>query len=505
MYLVGAGPGDPGLVTRRGASLLEKADAVVYDRLVNPSLLELAKKAKKIYVGKESERGKKSSDPRDRINRVLVGLAREGKEVVRLKGGDPFIFGRGAEEASYLRESGIRFEIVPGITAGYAAPAYAGIPVTDRRLASVAVFVTAHEGPGKKRAVDWKKLAGVDGTLVCFMAMKSLPAVVRQLKAAKDPKTLVSVIESGTLPKQRVVDGNLEDIAQKVKEAKIGSPALAVIGSVNLFRRKLAWFGRPAASHPKKRPLAGKKVLVTRAREQASSLKEDLERHGAEVVEFPLIRILPPADGAPLDCALARIQDFDWVLFTSPNGVRSVMSRLEKSGRDSRIFGGVKIGVIGTGTEKVLREKGLGADLLANPFTSKALVEKLKEAKEISRRKFLLPRTDIAPDDLPKALEALGGKVTQVVAYRTVPEKKRRGLADLIASQKIDFVTFTSSSTVKIFFEALPKKIRPRIQSRLISIGPVTTQELKHYGHQPYREAREHTPRGLVKAMINGR
>ena len=503
VYLIGAGPGDRGLLTLRGASLLQKAGAVVYDWLVNPSILEFAPSAEKFYVGKNI--AKKSSPgyvDQKETNGLLVKLARQGKTVVRLKGGDPFIFGRGGEEASYLKEKGIRFEVVPGVSAGYAVPAYAGIPVTDRRFASLVTFVTGHEDPAKKESsVDWKKLAGIKGTLVSFMGVKNLPRVAKALiEGGKSPDTPVSVIEWGTLPKQRVAEGTLKTIAQKVAAQKIGSPAVTVIGEVNQLRKKLAWF--------EKKPLASKTILITRARTQASGLRQDLEELGARVLEFPAIRILPPGDWGPLDQALNEIGRFEWMIFTSANGVEHVFKRLFELGKDARIFAGIKIAAIGEATEQALKERGLGADLVPGQFTSEALVSALKRMGEIDGRRFLLARTDIAPDYLRKSLESLGGKVREVTAYRTVPGKnseEKRKLEEWLKHEKIDFVTFTSSSTVKNFFDAVPKQNRSGLKTRFISIGPVTSQTLRSYGHTPFREAAEHTIPGLIEVITNGK
>ncbi len=536
VYLVGAGPGDAGLLTLRGAEVLGKADAVVYDWLVNPGILEFAPVPEKIYVGKKVQKKKKRLQAsghklqetgyveQDRTNQLLLKLARQGKTVVRLKGGDPFIFGRGGEEASFLKKNGISFEIVPGISAGYAVPAYAGIPVTDRRLASLVTFVTGHEDPTKKESsVDWKKLARIGGTLVSFMGVKNLPLVIETLKrGGMKQQTKVSVIEWGTLPQQRVVEGTLQTIVRKVKAQKIQSPAITVIGEVNRFRKTLAWFSGKNQDK-KAKPLSGKTVVVTRARAQASELKKMLEEKGANVLEFPTIRILPPENWKPLDNALwslvhphpsplpkgegrVRGVSFNWILFTSVNGVESVFQRIEHRRRDVRIFSGVKIAAIGDATAELLREKGIKADLIPKVFTSEALFQALKSKNEIKGRHFLLPRTDIAPDYLRRKLEASGAKVTEVIAYRTVPvAENKKKLNHLFGQNQIDSVLFTSSSTVNNFFGAFSGKEKAQIKTRFVSIGPVTSRTLKSCGVTPYREAREHTIPGLVEALINGR
>lgn len=522
VYLVGAGPGDPGLLTVRGKALLAEADAVVYDWLVNPALLELAPRAEKIYVGKNvgSKRRTLHKDSQryvkqNQTNHLLVKLAREGKTVVRLKGGDPFIFGRGGEEASYLKKRGVGYEVVPGITAGYAAPAYAGIPVTDRRFSSLVTFVTGHEDPAKKESsIRWKELAKIGGTLVSFMGVRNLLQVVQALlDGGMDSRTKVSVIEWGTLPWQRVVEGTLKDIVRKVRNRGIQSPAVTVIGKVNDLREELAWFSGKArngfylTSGEKKdrKPLSGKTVLVTRARAQASALRKILEEKGARVLEFPTIRILQPRSWSPVDRALREMAKFDWVIFTSANGVDSFFKRLNHIGLDARIFHSAKIAVIGDATKTALQEKGVSADLVPDQFTSRSLLEKLQKTIQIRGRHFLLARTDIAPDFLHKQLEALGAKVTDVVVYRTVPVRDgKKKLNNWLEREAIDYVLFTSSSTVKNFFTALPKRKKLPEKTRFVSIGPVTSEALRSYGYGPYLEAREHTIPGLVESLTNG-
>ncbi|MBI3307512.1 MAG: uroporphyrinogen-III C-methyltransferase [Candidatus Omnitrophica bacterium] len=512
VYLVGAGPGDSGLLTLRGAMLLAKADVVVYDRLVNPEILAFAARAEKIYAGKKSsdeEDSEKGGNIRQQqINRILVRIAKKGKIVVRLKGGDPFIFGRGAEEASYLKDHHVPFEIVPGVSAGYAVPAYAGIPVTDRKLSSAVLFATAHEDPHKKMSsLDWKKFASFNGTLVAFMGIKRLASIVKSLKdGGKSLQTPVSVIEWGTLPRQRVAEGNLGGILQKVKSQRMSSPALMIIGEVNRYRKKLNWFSGVKNSAEKK-PLSGKTVLITRARTQASGLRRILENEGARVMEFPAIQIEPPKNWQDLDRAVKSIKSFDWVIFTSVHGVSYFFARLRENKKDARNLAHLKIAAIGDATAGALRENGIFADLVPKKFTSEALIAEFKQRNQISGQRFLLPRTDIAPKFLKDELEKQGGFVSEVVAYRTVPAGNRNSkLERLIKSEKIDYITFTSSSTVKNFFEALNRaKGSVAAKSRLISIGPVTTNTLLDFGLRPYREAREHTLLGLVEAMTHAK
>ncbi len=496
VILVGAGPGDAGLLTLKGAEWLSRSDAVMYDWLANSEILKLAPRAEKIFVGKK---GGTSYKKQSEINRMLVKLAQKGKLVVRLKGGDPFIFGRGGEEAEFLVRHQIPFEVVPGVTAGVGAPAYAGIPLTDRRFASEVTFLTGHEDPSKKSSLlDWRSLARSGGTLVSFMGVRTLPHMVRSLLiSGKSPKTPVAVIEWGTFPHQRVIDGTLADIVRKTQKAKIDSPALTVIGEVVGLRKRLAWF--------EKKPLQGKTVLVTRARSQASELTKRLLENGAEVFEFPTIEIKPPADPKWMDREIRRIGDYDWVVFTSINGVQSFFDRMRRLGKDARIFSGVRIAAIGEATARALAERGLRSDLVPREFTSLALFESLKNSGEIRGKKFLLARADIAPPDLRRALENQGGRVTELEAYRTKRSSgDKRELLHRIQGGKIDYVTFTSSSTVDNFFRAVPPVLRKRIRSRFISIGPMTSRTLRRHGFRPDREARIHTVDGLVEVLING-
>ncbi len=501
VFLVGAGPGDPGLLTLRGARLLAEADVVIYDWLINPALLELAPQTEKIYAGKyHGSNGFPASEiQQPQINQLLVKHAKRGKKVVRLKGGDPFVFGRGGEEVSYLKSRKIPFEIVPGVSAGNGVPAYAGIPLTDRRFASSVTFVTAHEASKKESAVNWANLAKLKGTLVAFMGMQNLSKAVESLKqGGMNIKTKVSVIEWGTFPHQRVAEGNLLTIDREVQKQKLQSPALAVFGEVNRFRKSFSWF--------EKKPLFGKKVLLTRASSQSRVLRELLEAEGAGVLECPTIQILPPADCAPLDRTLRDLTHFDWVVFTSVNGVESVFNRLRVMNLDARVFRKTKIAVIGEATCEALKIHGLQPDFIPEEFTAASLIKELGRKIEVKNLRFFLPRTNIAPELLHEELEKRGAKVTEVIAYQTVtvPDSKAK-LRELILGNKVDYVLFTSSSTVKNFFEALPKKIKIPSSIRFVSIGPVTSATLKEYGCKPYCQARKYTISGLVEALRSKR
>lgn len=505
--LVGAGPGDAGLMTVKGLDRLRSADAVVYDSLVNQALLVCNDRALKIDAGKRHK--KENSGPywtQKKINALLIRLARRGKKVVRLKGGDPFIFGRGGEEALALHGAGISFEVVPGVSAASAVPAYAGIPITDRRFASQVTLITGHEDPLKpESSIDWKALAKNPGTLVFFMGVKNLKSMCLHLiNAGYDADRPAVVIQRGTLPEQKVVEGTVRTIAARAAKEKLVSPALTVIGEVTKFRKKLEWF-EPANAHLK---LWGKTVLVTRPKSQSSGLKNLLEQHGAEVLEFPSIDILPPKNWAPLDKAVKEIKNFDWIIFTSVHGVQFFMERLKKNGKDARDLAGLKIAAIGTATGESLLSSGIHADFIPEKFTSKAMVAELKRRFLIEGGRFLLPRTDIAPQELCSDLKRSGAQVTQVVAYRTVKaadSRLKKTLRDSLWRKKIDAVTFTSASTVKNFFEGLSESIKTGMKDkkiRMISIGPVTSDTLKTYGFKPYREAKEHTVQGIVETLI---
>ncbi len=496
VYLAGAGPGDPGLLTVRAARLLQSADAVVYDGLVNPVLVDRLK-AQKWNVSKHFpvDRRKHGAN-QDQINRLLVRIALQGKTVVRLKGGDPFIFGRGGEEASFLKKHGIPFEVVPGVSAGSSVPAYAGIPVTDRRFASSVTFVTCHEDSTKKNSgIDWNALARLGGTLVFFMGWKNLDAVAsRLMREGRLASTPCGAIQWGTLPRQRVVEGTLKNIAARVAHAQLMPPALIVVGETVSLRRELDWF--------EQKPLFAKRVLITRPENQSEGIAAALRERGAEAIECPAIRIFPPVSFAEMDRAIRRMNFFDWVVFTSTNGADFFLKRLVLLKKDVRILSGVKVAAIGEATAHVLAEKGIRADLVPDEFHTEALVQALNRLGEVRSKHFLLPRADIAPLFLRKALENAGGRVTAVTAYRTVPAAGKALLLRQLAGQGgPDFVLFSSASTVRYFFTALPKRLRNKIKNKLVSIGPVTSREIHALGMKPLLEAKVHTADGLVQAL----
>jgi uroporphyrinogen III methyltransferase/synthase len=481
VYLVGAGPGDPGLLTARSLELIAGADVVLYDRLIPASALAGARAdAELVYVGKE---GGGPSMAQDEIEQTLLDHARAGRTVVRLKGGDPFVFGRGGEEAEALLEAGIPFEIVPGVTAGVAAPAYAGIPVTHRDVASAVAFVTGHEDPAKpESALDWTALARFPGTLVVYMGVRQLGAIAERLleggRAGDEP---AAVVERGTLPDQRVVTGTLSTIAADAAAEVVRAPAIALFGPVVALRARLEWFER--------RPLAGVTVAVTRARAQASALAERLRSLGATVVEAPAIRI------ARIDGPVPALERYDLLCLTSPNGVRLLFERMTAAGRDARALAGTRVAAIGPGTAAALREHGVIADIVPERFVAEGLIEALVDVPVTSA---LIARAAEARDVLPDALRARGASVDVLTLYETVAEALSE--SELAAARGADYVTFTSSSTVRFFFDALDDDPPPG--ARLVSIGPVTSAALRERGLEPDVEATRHDIDGLIEALL---
>lgn len=493
VYLVGAGPGDAGLITLKGMESLRRAEVIVYDYLANPSLLQEADpEAKRIYVGKT---GRRHTLEQGEINALLAREAGKGKVVVRLKGGDPFVFGRGSEEALYLRAKGIPFEVVPGITSGIAGPAYAGIPVTHRGLSSSVTFITGHEDPSKEEsALDWEALARL-GTLVFYMGVGNLPKIVEKLTFCGRPEsTPVAVIQWGTTPSQRTVSGTLGDIAKKVKEAGITAPAVTVVGEVAKLRKDLKWF--------EDRPLFGKRILVTRSRTQASELVRLLEERGAAAIEFPTIEIVPPGSWKQIDGAIKDLFRYDWVIFTSVNGVSLFLHRLMASGKDARSLGPVRIAAIGPATANRLKAFSLQPDLVPSEYRAEAVVEAFQRVG-VKGRRILLARAEIARDVIPVALRKLGARVDVLTVYRTVRARgKQNELLSLLKGGKVDAVTFTSSSTVENFVGILGRKNVPLLKGvELASIGPITTETARRLGLKIGIQAMEYTIPGLVKAL----
>jgi len=479
VFLVGAGPGDPGLLTVRARELVAAADVILHDRLIPPEALAGAREGAEVrYVGKE---GGGPFVPQEEIHALLVERAREGKVVVRLKGGDPFVFGRGGEEALVLREAGVPFEIVPGVSSGVAAPAYAGIPVTQRGMASAVAFVTGHEDPEKPdTALDWPALAAFPGTLVFYMGLRALPRIAERLvaggRAASEP---AAVIARGTFPDQRVVSGTLADIAERTRG--LPTPALTVVGPVVELRETLAWL--------EARPLHGRTVAVTRARAQASALAGELRALGAARSGSAAIR------ARSLPAALPDLARHDLVCVTSPTGASELFARLAEAGRDARALAGCRVAAIGPGTARALAAGGIRADVVPERSVAEGLVEALADVRV---ERALVVRGREGRDVLPDALRARGAQVEVLVLYETVPEPL--DAAARTAAARADYVTFTSASTVHFFVAAAGEEALRG--PRLASIGPATSAALREHGAEPDLEADPHTPDGLLAALV---
>jgi len=497
VYLVGAGPGDPGLITVKGREVLRRAEVVVYDQLASPELLrEAPAGAEIIYVGKQAGA---HSLPQCSINQLLVDKARAGLRVVRLKGGDPFVFGRGGEEAEALAGAGIPFAVVPGVTAAVAVPAYAGIPVTHRHFASLVTFITGHEDPAKETsAIPWDALAQGRGTLVFLMGVKNLPDICRRLVAAgRAPETPAAVIESGTTLRQRTVAGTLTDLADRAEAAAIKAPAVLVVGQAVELRQRLQWW--------ETRPLWGKTVLVTRTREQASQLVARLTEVGARCLETPTLEIAPPEDFGPLDRALKHLDDYDWVIFTSANGVAAFMARLFDAGLDVRSLGRSKIAAIGPATAAALKNYALNADCLpAESFQAEGLAEALQPMIQPGAR-VLLARAQVAREVLPETLARFGAQVEVAPVYQARPPRELPPAARAaLEAGAVDVLTFTSSATVHNFatlvgrerFQALAAK------ATVAAIGPITAATLNEYGITPQIQPEQYTIPALAAAII---
>jgi uroporphyrinogen III methyltransferase/synthase len=490
VYLVGAGPGDPGLLTLRAAELMERADVLVYDALVSPAIMDRAPHVERVYVGK---RGGEHSRTQEQINAVLVDLAGKHRTVVRLKGGDPFVFGRGGEEALVLARAGIPFEVVPGVTAGIAAPAYAGIPVTQRGMAASVAFVTGHEDPTKPDTdVDWAHLARGVGTVVFYMGVGKMADNFRRLtEHGRSADTPAAAIEWGTYPRQRTVTGTLRTLPAIAKEAGIGAPSLIVVGEVVSLRDTLGWWDR--------RPLSGRRIIVTRARAQASEFAAALEALGAEVVQFPVIRIVPAEDEAPLRAAAAQAGTFDWIVFTSANGVERFWYALAEQRCDARALGGVRVCAIGPATAAELERRGVTPDLVPDEFVAESAVRALLAAGPVHGARILVPRAAVARPVLPDALRQAGAEVVEVAAYATVQDgggaERVRAMLD---RGEVDAVTFTASSTVKNFVELVGAEVG---RAKVASIGPVTSATARELGLAVDVEAAEYTTPGLVAAL----
>jgi len=533
VYLVGAGPGDPKLITLKGLECLKRADVVIYDRLSSKALLSFTKpEAELIYVGKAG--GVYRPFSQDYINKLTLDKVQEDKIVVRLKGGDPFVFGRGGEEAEFLKENGIPIEVVPGVSSAQGVPDYAGIPLTDRRFASTVALVTGHEDPTKfKTEVDWKKLATATKTIIIFMAIKNLAFIAGELiRHGRSKDTPVALIRWGTLPAQKTLVGTLKDIVEKAKKAQFKPPTIIVVGEVVKMRDKLSWF--------EEKPLFGRRILVTRAKEQASKLAEALEDLGAGVIEFPTIKTVPPKSFEKLDEAIAKIEakdegrktrdqgqetkdqgrrakkpasdlrpttfqpGYDWIIFTSANGVKFFFDRLKALGKDIRCLHGIKLATVGPATSKRLEDAGLSPDYEPQEYRGEGLIAGFRNI-DLKGARILIPRAEVAREILPEELSRLGADVTVAPAYRTVPaDVPGEEIKKAIQEQKVDVITFTSGSTAKNFVKLLPGiDLKQALEKTLVAcIGPIAAKTVESLGFKVDVIPEEYTVPSLVKSIV---
>ncbi len=496
VYLVGAGPGAADLLTLKGKKCLARADVVVYDHLVNPRLLSYAPAgARLIYAGKSPQA---HTLTQEEINEVLVESALDGSTVVRLKGGDPFLFGRGGEEAQSLEQARVPFEVVPGITSAIAVPAYAGIPVTHRDFTSTFTVVTGHEDPLKEDSrVSWEKIATGSGTLVFLMGVSNLALIVKKLvEHGRSPDTPAALIRWGTSPEQETLTGTLSNIVDKAGAANFKPPAVVVVGEVASLREQLQWV--------EKKPLFGRRVVVTRPPEGAAYFSDLIEELGGESFEFPAVEIVPPRDYAPLDEALRRVEEYDWIVFTSVNGVKFFFERLQFLGRDIRVLQGIRLCAIGPRTAEELEEKGFLVDCMPPEYRAEALAEEMKASLKSGER-VLLPRSHIARQILPETLLAMGAEVDDVEAYQTAPGRGNLLLLrEMLEKKGIHIITFTSSSTVHNFLNLLGEEGKSLLEGiMLASIGPITSSTLKDRGFTVDVEAEHYTVEGMLEAILS--
>jgi uroporphyrinogen III methyltransferase / synthase len=497
VYLVGAGPGDPGLLTLRGAELLRRADVVVYDALVNADLLRLAPKNAEVIFG--GKRAKQHTVDQHALNELLIKKAREGKTVVRLKGGDPYVFGRGGEEAEQLADAGLGFEVVPGVSSFAAVPNYAGIPLTHRDFASRLTLLTGHGDPEHESSnIDWAQLAKTPGTKVIMMGTERIGQIAETLIGhGMDPGTPVAMVQWGTTGRQQSVAGTLANIAAVASKEEIGPPTVVIVGDVVKLRPKLNWFEH--------RPLFGQSVVVTRTREQAGELSRRLTDLGAEVLELPTIRIEAPSRREELVDALLELNSYDWLVFTSANGVSRFFEYFFKRFHDLRDIGGARIAAVGPSTASKLKELHLQVDLMPDEAMASGIAEAFAEYQSIENVKICLLRAEVANRELPEALEALGAIVDDIAVYRTVTETEDpTGSAARLLETGADWVLFTSGSTVEYFHQRfdLPALLKKESRLKTASIGPETSKMLASLSLKPTVEAQQHTMEGLIDALL---
>ena len=501
VYLVGAGPGDPGLITVRGKYLLERAEVVVYDYLASQKLLKhVPPAAELIYAGKKG--GDKHTHTQEEINQMLIDYALAGKNVIRLKGGDPFIFGRGGEEVQQLAAAGIPFEVVPGVTSASAAATYAGIPITHRDYTASVAFLTGHEDPTKPDSnINWEKIATGVGTIVVYMGIKNLPIIVEKLiRYGRGPKTPVAVVRWASTPEQRSVVGTLETITEVVREAGIKPPSLIIVGEVVKLRETINWF--------EKRPLFGKRIVVTRTREQASELTAGLEEAGADCLEYSTINIEPADSYEVLDGELERLKEYHWILFSSLNGIKYFFKRLFAKGMDARDLKGPAIAVVGKSTADTLLEYGINADMIPSTFTSEGLAESLLD-QGVEGRNILIPRASKAREVLPETLRGAGAQVTVAPVYKNVPPQGRKdALREELEAGRVSMVTFTSSSTVRNFLTMVDAADQEELKQLLngvniAAIGPITAKTVTDNGLTVDVQPSVHLISEMIQAIID--
>lgn len=496
VYLVGAGPGDIELATLKCRRLIEECDVLVYDYLANPEMVAWASaEAEKIYVGKK---GGDHTVPQDQINEIIVEKAKAGANVVRLKGGDPFVFGRGGEEGQELREAGVRFEVVPGVTSGVAVPAYAGIPVTHREHCSQVTLLTGHDAQGREfTQVEWDQLARGSGTLCIYMGVKTLgrnsQALIDGGRAADTPCAL---IQWGTHPRQRTLVSTLEKMADDAEREGFGPPCIFVVGTVVGLREQLSWF--------ETRPLFGKRVLVTRARAQASDIQHKLRELGAEPVPFPTIEIRDPDSWDAIDEAIGRLDEYEWIIWTSVNGVEKFFRRLTEKGGDIRELGSAHLAAIGPATAKALEQRGLRVEVVPREFDAEGLIAYFEE-HGVKGKRVLIPRAKEAREVLPEQLRKMGNDVLVAPVYQSVlPETGGEHLRGMIENGELDLITFSSSSTVKNFFALVGEDLAPAVQENctIACIGPITAKTAEGFGLKIDIQPPNYTIPELIDAVV---